>query len=80
MVAAVPVVAGWLFHRTFASVQAAASGIACSVRPVLYDPAYSRSFASVTWQPDGIAGRLNRTSTRALLPDLLSTLIDESLP
>jgi hypothetical protein len=46
----------------------------------LYDDAYSRSVALTTWHPDGMAGRVNRTTARALLPLLVSTLSTESVP
>ena len=67
-VAALPVVAGWLFQVTPVSVQLALGETwkASIVLPVVAEDAFSFSVASVTEQPVGLVGRLNATSARPL--------------
>src|SRR5260370_41248137 len=66
-VAAEPAVAGWLFHVTPVSVQAAASRHASMVRVPVLAYAFSRREAAVTVQPFK-PGRLNETRVRLSLP------------
>ena len=81
VVAAGPVVPGWLAQVTPPSVQLPLTRNACSVRPLRADEANRRSVADWTTHPSGITmGIPNRTSTRLLLPGFDMTFIVESVP
>ena len=72
--------AGWLLQVTPLSVQLALTRSAWSVRLFVHDAEYRRNVADCTIQPDGMAGRLKRTSARLLLLDFAWTLRMESVP
>jgi hypothetical protein len=61
VVAAAPVVWGWLFQVTPFSVHVPASGWARRVRPVVEETAYRRRVADSIAQPCGWVGSENRT-------------------
>src|SRR5918999_5206703 len=76
-----PVVCGWLSHVTPPSLQPAPMRQASRTRSVISEFRCRRSVADSTAQPAGTAGRLKRTSERALLAGPLEmTLIVGSPP
>jgi hypothetical protein len=81
VVAAGPVVAGWLLQVIPVSVQLDATCSAWSVWPSFADAASRRSRAEATVvHPGGRAGSGKRTSARELLPPCDFTFSVESLP
>src|ERR687896_2343564 len=76
-----PVVVGWLFQVIPDSVQPPASRRTSIVRSDRAEPAYRRSVAEATAQPEGAAGCAKRTAARRLFTGPLDmTLSTESLP
>src|SRR5918999_5918419 len=76
-----PVVGGWLLQVIPDSVQPPASRRTSIVRSDRAEPAYRRSVADSTAQPEGAAGCAKRTAARRLLTGPLDmTLSTESLP
>jgi hypothetical protein len=65
VVAAGPVVAGWLDQVTPSSVQLPVTRTACSVRPLAAETAKRRSVAVTSSHPYGAAGSGKRTRERA---------------
>jgi hypothetical protein len=81
VVAAAPVVAGWLLQLTELSDQDPASRSALIVRPEAAEAACSRSVADSTTQPCGFVGIEKRTTARRLLLGPFDmTLSVESVP
>src|ERR671918_493507 len=78
---AAPVVGGWFPHVIPDSVQPPASRRTSIVRSDRAEPAYRRSVADSTAQPEGAAGCAKRTAARRLLTGPFDmTLSTESLP
>src|SRR5918999_1414461 len=76
-----PVVGGWLLQVIPDSVHPPASRRTSIVRSDRAEPAYRRSVADSTAQPEGAAGCAKRTAARRLLTGPLDmTLSTESLP
>src|ERR687895_48747 len=76
-----PVVVGWLFQVIPDSVQPPASRRTSIVRSDRAEPAYRRSVAESTAQPEGAAGCAKRTAARRLFTGPFDmTLSTESLP